>query len=59
MHTRKPLRISYLFFKKKLHPVFLLIILAVVLIVWGIVLDENAVTQRNAHYLCLECIGIS
>gem|GEM_PF-1076050 len=52
-------RIYQNIFKRRFHPVFLLLLLAVALIIWGIVLNENAVTQRNAHYLCLECIGIS
>lgn len=45
-------------FIKRFQPVFLLILLAVVLICLGIALHENEVTQRNAHYLCLECLGI-
>ncbi len=44
--------------KRRFHPVFLLLILAAVLILWGIFLQENEVTQRNAHYLCLDCLGI-
>jgi len=46
-------------FKRRFHPAFLLLLLAAALILWGIVLQENEVTQRNAHYLCLDCIGIS
>ncbi len=46
------------FFQKKFHPVFLLLLLAAALILWGVVLQENEATQRNAHYLCLDCIGI-
>ena len=45
-------------FKRRFHPVFLLLILAAALILWGIVLQENEETQRNAHYLCLDCLGI-
>ena len=45
-------------FKRRFHPVFLLLILAAALILWGIVLQENEETRRNAHYLCLDCIVI-
>jgi len=53
------LRLYQILFKRRFHPAFLLLLLAAELIIWGIVLDENEVTQRNAHYLCLDCIGIS
>lgn len=45
-------------FKWRFPPVYLLLLLAAALILWGIVLQENKLTQRNAHYLCLDCIGI-
>jgi len=51
-------KLYQIFFQKKFHPVFLLLILAAALILWGIVLQENEETRRNAHYLCLDCIGI-
>ena len=59
MHTHKLSYISYYLFKKKFNPVFLLLLLAAELIIWGIILHENAETQRIAHYLCLDCLGIS
>ncbi|MEA1926953.1 MAG: hypothetical protein U9N73_02010 [Candidatus Auribacterota bacterium] len=46
-------------FKRRFNPVLLLLLLAALLIIWGIFLQENAETQRNAIYLCLDCIGIS
>lgn len=59
MHTHKLSHISYSLFKKKFNPVFLLLLLAAGLIILGIILHENAETQRNANYLCLDCLGIS
>ena len=44
--------------KHKFKPVVLLLLLGVAFIIWGIILHENEKTQNNAHYLCLECIGI-
>ncbi len=37
---------------------YLLLLLAAALLLAGIILGENGLVQRNAHYLCLECIGI-
>ncbi|MFH1038628.1 MAG: hypothetical protein V1789_08195 [PVC group bacterium] len=48
----------HVFFKKRFSTVILLLLLAVELIVWGILLGENKETMRNAHYLCLDCLGI-
>jgi hypothetical protein len=36
----------------------LLIFIALLLIIWGVVRGENKMTQSNAHYLCLDCLGI-
>ncbi len=45
-------------FRKQYSPAWLLLLLAAVLLAAGVLLGENALVQRNAHYLCLECIGI-
>ncbi len=37
---------------------YLVLLLAAILLAAGILLGENGLVQRNAHYLCLECIGI-
>lgn len=37
---------------------YLLLLLAAALLLAGISLGENGLVQRNAHYLCFECIGI-
>ncbi len=37
---------------------YLLLLLAAALLAAGVILGENAQVQRNAHYLCFECIGI-
>lgn len=36
----------------------ILIFLSLGLIVWGAARGENKMTRSNAHYLCLECLGI-
>ncbi|HDL65103.1 MAG TPA: thioredoxin [Proteobacteria bacterium] len=51
-------RIHQNIFKRSFSPAYLLLILGAVLIIWGVVLHENKATQRNAIYLCLDCIGI-
>ncbi|MDP8214239.1 MAG: hypothetical protein RAO92_08180 [Candidatus Euphemobacter frigidus] len=59
MRNDRTPRIYYLLFKKQFHPAILLLLLAIAMIIWGITLKENAETQRNARFLCLDCLGIS
>ena len=59
MRNDRTPRIYYLLFKKRFHPALLLLLLAIAMIIYGIYLKENAETQRNAHYLCHDCMGIS
>ncbi|MDP8236372.1 MAG: hypothetical protein P9M08_08310 [Candidatus Erginobacter occultus] len=51
-------KISRILFRKQYHSVLLLLLLAGVLLALGVWLGENGLVQRNAHYLCLDCIGI-
>ncbi len=44
--------------QKRFRPVCLLLLLGIVMIIMGVVLQENQATLRNALYLCLDCIGI-
>lgn len=37
---------------------FLLLLLAGALLAAGTILGENGLVERNAHYLCLDCLGI-
>ena len=59
MNLKKPSSFSGKFLKKRFFPIFLLLLLAIAMIIWGIARGENTKTQRNAHYLCLDCLGIS
>ncbi len=59
MNLKKPSSFSGKFLNKRFFPIFLLLLLAIVMIIWGIARGENMQTQRNAHYLCLDCLGIS
>ena len=57
--TAKPGRAApRVIFEKEFSPVFLLLLLALGLLALGSWLGENELVQRNAHYLCLDCIGI-
>ncbi len=42
----------------RLPVVLLLLLLAAAFLAAGVLLGENGLVQRNAHYLCLDCIGI-
>ncbi len=39
-------------------PVIILLFLAGALLAAGVLLGENGLVQMNAHYLCLDCMGI-
>ena len=41
-----------------LSVVLLLLFVAAAFLAAGVLLGENGLVQRNAHYLCLDCIGI-
>jgi hypothetical protein len=43
---------------KRYLPILFLLLLAVALLAAGIILGENGLVERNAHYLCLDCMGI-
>jgi hypothetical protein len=45
-------------FQKQYPSVLLLLLLAGALLAAGIILGENGLVERNAHYLCLDCMGI-
>ncbi len=49
---------SYGLARKRYIPALLLLLLALGLLALGVWLGENGLVQRNAHYLCLDCIGI-
>jgi cytochrome b561 len=44
--------------RRHYHLGLLLILLALVLIGWGVLRKEPEGTWNNAHFICLECIGI-
>lgn len=44
--------------KKNRLPALLLLLLAAALLAVGVLLSENGLVERNAHYLCLDCLGI-
>lgn len=39
-------------------PVLLFLLLALVFLALGFYWGENQLVQANAHYLCLDCMGI-
>lgn len=51
-------KVSQILFQKQYPSVLLLLLLAGVLLAAGIILGENGLVERNAHYLCLDCMGI-
>ena len=59
MRNDQPSHINYLLFKKRFHPAFLLLLLAIAMIICGIYLKENVETRMIGTYLCLDCLGIS
>lgn len=58
MKSKVAAKASWLLFQKQYPPVLLLLLLAAALLAAGFLLGENGLVQRNAHYLCLDCIGI-
>jgi len=45
-------------YRNRFSPAWLILLLAIELLALGIWLGENGIVQINAHYLCLDCIGI-
>ncbi len=58
MNKQTTTRLYQALFQRQYPAVLLLFLLAGVLLAAGVWLGENGLVWSNAHYLCLDCIGI-